>query len=203
MSTLTDGGEAATDAGALPVTVTVTRRARPEDSHLVMAWVHAGTALAERFPGFLGTGWVRPSAESDVWHMLYRFDGPETLAAWEASHERRRWLASAQDLVEDTRKERLTGLEGWFDAPAEHAVEQLGPGAPPRWKQATMIWLVFFPLSLAVALLLGQVAPDLHVVPRVLASTLVMTPVMTYVALPFVTSRLDWWLKGQPAPWRA
>jgi antibiotic biosynthesis monooxygenase (ABM) superfamily enzyme len=29
---------------------------------------------------------------------------------------------------------------------------------------------------------------------RVLLSTVVMTPVMTYVALPFMTARLAWWL---------
>jgi uncharacterized protein len=30
----------------------------------------------------------------------------------------------------------------------------------------------------------------------------VMTPVMTYVVLPQLTRRLDWWLHGRRAPWR-
>ena len=30
----------------------------------MQAWVHAGTSMAELFPGFLGTGWVRPAADS-------------------------------------------------------------------------------------------------------------------------------------------
>jgi antibiotic biosynthesis monooxygenase (ABM) superfamily enzyme len=38
------------------------------------------------------------------------------------------------------------------------------------------------------------VAPDLQVVLRVLVTTVVMTPVMTYLALPFMTARLAWWL---------
>lgn len=195
-----EAGAPGADSG--PVSVSVTRRARPEYSHLVMAWVHAGTTLAERFPGFLGSGWVRPARDSDEWHMLYRFDSAASLAVWEASEERRRWLATAADLVEDTRKEKLTGIEGWFDRPRDYSVETPPPPAPPRWKQAVMIWFAFFPLSLGVTLLAGVLAPDLSVVPRVLASTLVMTPVMTYLVLPFLTAKLEWWLHGRPAPWR-
>jgi antibiotic biosynthesis monooxygenase (ABM) superfamily enzyme len=66
-----------------------------------------------------------------------------------------------------------------------------------------MIWFAFFPLSLAVTLLLGRTVPDMATVPRVLLSTVVMTPVMTYVVLPWLTRRLEWWLQGRPAPWRA
>ena len=58
----------------LPVTVSITRHVEPDRVDQMIAWVRAGSALAERFPGFLGTGWVRPSADSDEWHMLYRFD---------------------------------------------------------------------------------------------------------------------------------
>ena len=57
-----------------------------------------------------------------------------------------------------------------------------------------MIWLTFFPLSLLTTVLLGTVAADLHVVLRVLVSTLAMTPVMTYLALPWITRRMSWWL---------
>ncbi len=65
-----------------------------------------------------------------------------------------------------------------------------------------MIWFAFFPLSLAVSVLLSWLAPGLDLVPRVLGTTLVMTPVMTYVVLPQLTKRLEWWLQGRPAPWR-
>ncbi len=197
-SPVPDGPEPA----RLPVTVSVTRRARTGHTALVMAWVNAGTSLAERFPGFLGSGWVRPSVSSDRWHMLYRFDSPESMAVWEASEERRRWLATAADLLEDTRKERRTGIEGWFDVPEEASVETVPAVAPPRWKQAVMIWFAFFPLSLTITLLAGLVVPDLAVALRVLISTLVMTPIMTYLVLPFLTSKLEWWLQGRPAPWR-
>lgn len=191
-------------AGALPVTVSITRHVQPEHVDQMIAWVRAGSALAERFPGFLGTGWVRPSVRSDEWHMLYRFDSPTSLAAWEASDQRAWWLGSAQGLVGESLRERRTGIEGWFDEPHQSDVEDLRPlpAAPPRWKQAVMIWTAFFPLSLLSGLVLGRVAPGLPVVPRVLVTTLVMTPIMTYLVLPQLTRRLEWWLHGRPAPWR-
>jgi len=182
------------DAG-LPVTVSIVRHVAPGHEDQMRAWVRAGTALAEGFDGFLGTGWVRPNADSDEWHMLYRFDGTASLAAWEASAERAWWLASAQGLVGESIRERRTGIEGWFDDPSGHDVQDLRtPVAPARWKQAVMIWVAFFPLSLAMSFLLASVAPALPIVPRVLLTTLVMTPLMTYVVLPQLTRRLDRWL---------
>ncbi|MGZ4438362.1 MAG: antibiotic biosynthesis monooxygenase [Nocardioidaceae bacterium] len=182
-------------SSSLPVTVSIVRHVAPGHEDRMRAWVHAGSSLAERFPGFLGTGWVRPNEQSDEWHMLYRFDGPASLAAWEASEERAWWLGSAQGLVGESVRERRTGIEGWFDEPSGVDVVDLRtPVAPPRWKQAVMIWVAFFPLSLASSFLFGAFAPTLAVLPRVLMTTLVMTPLMTYVVLPQLTRRLHRWL---------
>lgn len=192
------------DDPALPVTVSITRHVDPDHTEQMTAWVRAGSSLAERFPGFLGTGWVRPNPVSDEWHMLYRFESEEALARWEASEQRAWWLGSAQGIVGESRRELRTGIEGWFDPPQSFDVEDLRskPAAPPRWKQAVMIWVAFFPLSLVVTLLLGRIVPDLATTPRVLLSTVLMTPVMTYLVLPWLTGRLGWWLEGRPAPWR-
>ena len=138
-----------------PVTVSVTRHVDPSRSSEMLAWVQAGTSLAEKFDGFLGSGWVRPSEDSADWHMLYRFADADALARWEASPQREWWLEAAQGQIESSRVERRTGIEGWFDEPA--AVESLSaaPVAPPRWKQMVVIFMGFFPLSLAVNALVG------------------------------------------------
>ena len=83
-----------------PVTVSITRTVRPEDEALMQVWADAGTNLARRFPGFLGSGWVRPSPGSEQWHMLYRFADADALEHWQQSHERARWLGAATRLVE-------------------------------------------------------------------------------------------------------
>ena len=192
----------ALDTARLPVTVTTTRRAAPEQEHVVQAWLRAGSSLAETFPGFLGAGWLRPEPGGRTWHVLYRFADGDALAAWEESPQRRWWLSSAQGLVEDTGTERRTGLEGWFDAPAAPEPAGPAPAPPPRWKQAVTIWLGFFPVSLLASWLLLPRLTGVPLVPRVLISTLCITPVMIWLVLPRVTRALQWWLAGQPPPWR-
>ena len=93
--------------------------------------------------------------------------------------------------------ERRTGIEGWFDPPATYDVEDLRPPAPapPRWKQACVIFLVFYPLSVLANWVAGHLVADWPLPLRVLAVVLVMTPVMTYFALPWVTKRMEWWLR--------
>jgi uncharacterized protein len=186
----------------LPVTVAITRRTDPERTGEMVAWMRAGATLAEDFPGFLGAGWVQPQLGSHEWHMLYRFADEPSLRAWEESSQRRWWLSSMHGIARDTRTERRTGIEGWFDPPRDHSVEESVPAAPPRWKQAITIWLVFFPLSLFANLTLGRLLGPQPVAVRTLATTLTLTPVMTYLAMPRITRALDWWLHGRPAPWR-
>jgi antibiotic biosynthesis monooxygenase (ABM) superfamily enzyme len=180
-----------------PVTVAITRRVRPEDERLMQAWVEAGTSLAKGFPGFMGTGWLRPGPGSREWHMLYRFDSRASLLLWEESRERTMWLRSAQDLVQHTRVEHRTGIEGWFDEPRQRSADDVAepvPPAPPRWKQAVTIWLAFFPTNLLFTWLLMPVTREWLLVLRVLFMTLLLTPVMTYLVLPQVTRLLQPWL---------
>ncbi|MFC7527286.1 antibiotic biosynthesis monooxygenase [Actinoplanes sp. GCM10030250] len=189
---------------ALPVTVAITRRADPGRTAEMAAWVRAGTSLAEDFPGFLGTGWVRPEEGSSEWHMLYRFADAESLRNWEESSQRQWWLSSAEGFVEHTREERRSGIEGWFDPPREQRPDEpagtapAAPPAPPRWKQAVTIWLGFFPVSLVAAVLLMPHLTGLNVVLRTLISTLALTPVMTYLVLPRITKALQPWLRRRP-----
>lgn len=71
---------------------------------------------------------------------------------------------------------------------------------PPRWKQAVAIWLAFFPVSLVFNLVFGHWLAALDLVPRVLLSTLGLTPVMVYLFIPLSTRLLAGWLHASPAP---
>ncbi|QAY63735.1 antibiotic biosynthesis monooxygenase [Xylanimonas allomyrinae] len=182
-----------------PVTVSIHRVVSPDRVPAVTVWVQEGVNLANRWDGFLGSGWLRGAEGSRDWYMLYRFADAERLAAWEASGERAAWLARGAGLVEERRVERRTGIEGWFDAPSRQD-ENAGPPLlppPPRWKQAVVIWLGFFPVNLMFTWLLGSAVPASGGWPlpvRVLVSTLVLTPIMSFWVLPWVTARLTGWL---------
>jgi antibiotic biosynthesis monooxygenase (ABM) superfamily enzyme len=190
--------------GSEPITVSIRREVDPDRSAEAAVWAQTGVNLANRYPGFLGSGWVRAGDDSTVWHMLYRFSDETTLAAWEQSPERAWWLEMGRGFVRDERSRRRTGIEGWFDDPPTGSVPSAtdaaagpsAPAAPPRWKQAVSIWLGFFPVNLAFALLMAFVPgwEDVPLALRVLATTLVLTPIMTYWILPWVTRMLRGWL---------
>jgi len=185
------------------VTVSITRTVDPERFAETSDWVQFGINLAHRYPGFLGSGWVRGSEDSATWNMLYRFSNPASLEAWENSDERTEWLEAGTDLVLDAQVEKRTGIEGWFDT-----LQQVPPGTPallppPRWKQAISIWLGFFPINLAFTLILPWLVPgwgDIATPLRVLLTTLALTPLMAYFVLPWVTRMLRPWLQKQPRP---
>jgi len=198
-----------------PITVAIERRIDPDRTVEATSWMQAGTDLATGFPGFLGSGWVRAGEGSDLWYMLYRFRDMATLEAWEDSPQRSWWLDSGRPFAREVRVERRTGIEGWFDAPfathieTPHAgevqdaapptgpIQQPIPAAPPRWKQAVTIWLGFFPTNLLASYLLGFVPgfAEWPIWARVLLSTVLLTPVMTYFVLPWVTRILRPWLQ--------
>ncbi|NLP85011.1 antibiotic biosynthesis monooxygenase [Microbacterium sp. CFH 90308] len=202
---------------AHPITVAIERRIDPSRTAEATSWMQAGTDLAAGFPGFLGSGWVRAGESSDLWYMLYRFRDIPTLEDWEQSGQRAWWLESGRAFASEVRVERRTGIEGWFDAPFATDVEprdadgrprgagastptgpvqQPIPPAPPRWKQAVTIWLGFFPTNLLASWLLGFVPgfSEWPLIARVVVTTVLLTPVMTYAVLPWVTRMLRPWL---------
>ncbi|MHC5795876.1 antibiotic biosynthesis monooxygenase [Lacisediminihabitans sp. FW035] len=181
---------------AEPITVSITRVVSPDRAREVAAWARAGQDLLSTSPGYLGSGWVRPDPRSHEWHMLYRFADATDLAAWERSPEREWWIASALGLVEHSREEKRTGIEGWFDEPSSVEVLESAPSAPPRWKQLVSIFIVFYPLSLLANWLLAPITGSWPLPLRVLVLVAVVSPVMTYLALPFVTRALRPWLLG-------
>jgi len=67
-----------------------------------------------------------------------------------------------------------------------------------------VIWLAFFPVSLIFNFLLAPLLNELSLLPRVLVSTLALTPLMVFLFIPLSTHLLSPWLHNAPrAPIRA
>jgi antibiotic biosynthesis monooxygenase (ABM) superfamily enzyme len=190
-------------ADSLPITVSITRLVKPEKIPEATRWVQAGVNLANRYDGFLGSGWVRGTADGEDWHMLYRFADRARLDAWENSAERAEWLERGRELVTHQRTERRTGIEGWFDTPRDGtgALALTTPAAPPPWKQTIAIWCGFFPVNTAFTYVISWLWPSFGLLPiwlRCLISTAVLCPIMVPFVLPLVTGWLKPWLMAQP-----
>jgi antibiotic biosynthesis monooxygenase (ABM) superfamily enzyme len=177
----------------------VARRAAHGRYAELIAWLQEGEHLATDFPGYLGSGILAPPVGDNEFQMIFRFADAATLHAWEYSASRQAWLRRGDGLFAQPSERRVQGMDGWFAA-ASSATEV---PRPPRWKQAVAIWLAFFPVSLAFNLCFGPWLSELALAPRILISTLALTPLMVFVFIPLVTRLLAPWLNAAPQAKRA
>lgn len=173
-----------------PVTLMVARRVASGRYQDLIAWLREGEQLATDFSGYLGSGVLAPPPGDDEFQIIFRFADEHTLHAWEHSASRTAWLERGSDLFAHPSEHRVSGIDGWFGAADQR---------PPRWKQAVAIWLAFFPVSLLFNFVLGPLLGGLDMLPRVLISTLALTPLMVYFFIPLSTRLLAGWLHGAPA----
>lgn len=186
MARVGDAGSSATRA----VTVAVSRRVRPGHEAQFAEWVDDVTAAASRFPGHLGSGYVRP-AEPDGEHtVVYRFDSPEHLDAWQSSDERKALLEHSREfIVGEPRVEMVTGLESWFSS-----VTTPGEKPPPAWKQAALIWLGLYPTVLVLSYTVLLPLRGWPIPLRTIVSTGLSVALMTWIVMPNLTRWFGRWL---------
>lgn len=178
-----------------PVTVVVSRRARPGRETELEEWLRGVTAAAARFPGHLGATVHRPAPPDQTDHVLvFRFATVPDLQRWNASQERARWLAAAEPLTSGApRGQVLTGLEGWFTLPGREVVTP-----PPRWKTALVTAPVIYLLVVGLTLLAGPLLNRFPLLLRTALTTLLLVTLMTWVVMPPVTRVLHRWLFPGP-----
>jgi uncharacterized protein len=147
--------------------------------------------VAARFPGFGGAEILAPGPESDEHTVLLRFDTQQNMDRFLESEER---ADGRKAIYEHTLGHRTkvvpTGFGHWFAFNAEDGLEA------PAWKQAAIVVLALFPtvmvISLTVGAWLGANRTPLPVV--VLSSNVIVTVILTWLAMPIVTRLMAWWL---------
>ena len=175
---------------AEPVTVTVARRVAVGREREFEQWYDGIIGTASRFPGFLGSGVLRPHKTGQAWHVVYRFADPESLDRWESSPERADWLRRAENLAEETGVARVSGLETWFSLPGRTAP------APPRWKMAVVTLVAIVPLVLLMNLTVLPLLSGWPLVARTLVFSGTLTGLMTWVVMPRMTRLFRRFLYG-------
>ena len=178
-------GADASGRQAEPVTVTVARVVRPDRREAFERWAENVLGMASRFPGNLGASLLHPGPGSCEYHLVYRFEDDESLAAWERSSERRSALAHVEEMVDDERYARVAGLESFFTRPAQ-------PG--PRWRMTVLTIAAVFTIT---AMLQVLVMPYVDAVPwpaRLLGSAVVVVLLLGHVLMPALTRLFAGWL---------
>ena len=180
------------DSEGGPVTVTVARRVTPGREREFEDWYDGIIGAASRHSGFLGAGILHPHTAGHDWHVVYRFSDTAALGAWEASAERARWLARADDLIEEeTGVQRVSGLETWFAMPGRTAP------APPRWKMFLVTLAAILPLVLLMNLAVLPVIGGWPLVARTFVFSGTLTGLMTWVVMPRMTRLFKRFLYGR------
>jgi antibiotic biosynthesis monooxygenase (ABM) superfamily enzyme len=168
-----------------PVTVTVARVVRPEHREEFERWADDVLAVASRFPGNLGASLLHPGPGSSEYHLVYRFEDDRSLAAWERSSERRSALAHVEDMVDDERYQRISGLESFFTRPPQ-------PG--PRWRMTALTIAVVFAITSLFQQLVMPFLASWPLEARLALSAVVVVLLLGHVVMPALTRWLARWL---------
>jgi antibiotic biosynthesis monooxygenase (ABM) superfamily enzyme len=168
------------------VTVTVARVVREDRRAAFERWAEDVSEVAAGYPGNLGASLLHPGPGSSEYHLVYRFQDDASLAAWERSSERRSALAHVEDMVDDERYARVTGLDSFFTRPAT-------PG--PRWRLTLLTIAVVFATTSSFQWLVTPHLTGWPVEGRLLLSAVVVVLLLGHVAMPILTRVLARWLR--------
>jgi antibiotic biosynthesis monooxygenase (ABM) superfamily enzyme len=140
-------------------------------------------------PGFLRCDLFEPvDGVQDETVVVLAFDSRANLDRWLTSDTRRDFLARMDELIEGDRTINVVGgFGGWF-APTG------SPHVKP-WKSAVAVLLALVPTTLAFAWLREMFFQGIALVPGVLLGNIFGVAILTWVLMPFITSRLEHWLR--------
>lgn len=169
-----------------PVTVTAARVVRPDQRAAFERWAEEILAVAAAFPGNLGATLLHPGEGSSEYHLVYRFADDASLAAWEASPQRRAALDQLRDMVDEERFARVEGLESFFTRPAR-------PG--PRWRMTVLTISAVFAITSLMQVLVFPLLDGVPVALRLLLSATVVVTLLGYLVMPALTRLFDRWLR--------
>ncbi len=175
-----------------PVTTVIRRSVRRDRTTEYEDWLERLLADATSVPGYLGAEVHRPAPGADVpeYTSVFRFASVDDLEAFERSDLRQRYFAEVVDYVAaDAVWERHTGLEMWFEPPPGTVVPQ-----PIRWRMALVLGSVVYLLVLVFGTVAGALLGGVPFPLRLALVIAVEIVLMTYVILPWLTTRLRTWI---------
>lgn len=175
--------------GALQDVISATRIAASSTSETARIWLKSGDGAARIFPGYLGSQIVQLTVPQPGWQITFAFSNARDFHRWETSDERKKWLRKAED--QDLAMDYLTV---WGIASDKSLSASRRATSPPRWKQTIIIYISFLPLSLLMNYGLSCIPAELPLWTKVATSVAVLTPLMTYIFIPWVSKGLASWL---------
>ncbi|GFM63630.1 antibiotic biosynthesis monooxygenase [Pseudomonas cichorii] len=178
------------------VTLVIKHRIKAGQEPAYEAWLRRIVTIAGGYPGHLGVDVIRSkSGGLHLFTCVLRFHSTEAMQSWLESDERKQLVQEAAPMLADGDQTQVNPHnEFWFNPVADEA------GPPPRWKQASVTFLVILPLSLLIPLLWKPVfalSPWLsgYLVSNALV-TVTIVLLVVYLLMPAATRLFASWLKA-------
>lgn len=173
-----------------PVTSIISRRIIPEKQDEFEKFVDKILTLAANFEGYMGSTIIRPKdISSQNYSIIMRFDNFDHQKKWENSNKRKKFLAESKSYEIKTTKQRVTGLEYWFNLPDAKVT-----APPPTYKMAITTFIAIYPLSVIINYIVGLALGPVNMFIEKLVVALILVILMTYMAMPLLTLILKKWL---------
>lgn len=163
-------------------------------------WLRRIVSVAAGYPGHLGVDVIRgTSGGLRLFTSVLRFHSARAMQDWMDSDERRELVREAEPMLADGDQTQINPhKEFWFNPVAEDGAGE--GGAPPRWKQACVSFLVILPLTLFVPIFWSPVFKLVPWLSGYVASTALVTItivlLVVYLMMPAATRLLAPWLNA-------
>ncbi len=176
-----------------PVTLVISKVVKQDKNEAYETWAKGINRVRKRFDGFTGVDIIRPrNPAHNEYVVIIRFEDIDALSKWQSSAICRSWLLSAEDLIESQSKyQKSVDLEQWFTLPDQNLNV---PQNPPYYKKVVVGILAVYPLIMLSNIFVAPYTQELPYLLRVLVSVVIISSLMSYPMIPWISKLLGFWL---------
>ena len=173
------------------ITIVVARRPIHGKEQEMEAFTEEVKNVVTQFPGHLESTICKPENIYDPeYRIIIKFDSLKNYRLWEQSEEREQLAKKGNEITDEPPQLKImSGLETWFSMPGESPIKP-----PEKHKMMVLVWLCLFPLVNLFNWLLNPYIDGWHQLTRTFISTLMIVPIMTYIAMPLMSKAFTKWL---------
>ena len=174
------------------VTVMFSELIKPGKAKEYENWLEGIQEDLKQFQGFVEINVIKPSDPHSLEYIsLVKFDSQDNLIKWRESSVLAKWLSQLHDLVsEPATIQQAYGLELWFSRPKVFITAE----SPAFWKQVLLGVATVYPMILLLNFVLEPVTGDLPWLLSLFINVVLLSSLLTYPIMPYVTKYLQNWL---------
>ncbi len=175
------------------ITLVISEIVKPGRIQEYEIWAKGINQAAKQFEGFVGVDVIRPrDRDYAEYVVIVKFDNYDNFRNWWTSPIYQEWIRKSRPLILDrAHQQQHSGLEMWFTLPVHlsHGIPQ-----PAYYKQVILGTVAVYPLILCTNALLGSFLKELPSLLALLISVIVLSALLTYPVMPWLTRLLSFWL---------